>query len=420
MRGHHRSGFLPDLSADFQQRGHQCQSTLRPIDIAPEKLSDVIGKIYDSAVDPALWPVALEAACGLIGATLGYIGLFDTRKKTLSVPFYSGGSAEMIRNYETLVPVSPFWDVMPQYQVGQIAFTSELIEKAGVTEADVMNTRFFREWAQPSGLRDVVAGVFINWEGRIGSLNLHTPPTRDVVGPRDLAIMELLLPHARRAITISDLLDMRAIAAAAFEATLNTFSCAVVLVDANGNIVHSNQSAQTMFSAGGPIVSQRGALSAHEANATAALKDAIGRAAMNETELGYGGIGVPIRNRNDEASPAHSIAHVLPLKSGTLRPGLSLGAVAAVFVTPALINPPPPFEALAALYDLTPAEARVMIEIASGKTRAAAALALGIADSTAKTHLARVFAKTGTSEQSKLAKLVAGLTPPARPHTDHR
>ena len=43
------------------------------IDIDPQDLSDVIGKIYDSAVDPALWPDALESMCGLIGATLGYI-----------------------------------------------------------------------------------------------------------------------------------------------------------------------------------------------------------------------------------------------------------------------------------------------------------------------------------------------------------
>jgi DNA-binding CsgD family transcriptional regulator len=81
-------------------------------------------------------------------------------------------------------------------------------------------------------------------------------------------------------------------------------------------------------------------------------------------------------------------------------------------VTPAREAAPPPVEALAALYDLTPTEARVMVEIASGKNRAATALALGIADSTVKTHLARVFEKTGTSEQPELAKLVASLTPP--------
>ena len=47
------------------------------IDVSPDQLSIVIGKIYDSAIEPALWPDALEACCGLIGATLGAINLYD-------------------------------------------------------------------------------------------------------------------------------------------------------------------------------------------------------------------------------------------------------------------------------------------------------------------------------------------------------
>jgi DNA-binding CsgD family transcriptional regulator/PAS domain-containing protein len=380
------------------------------VDIDPETLSGVIGKIYDSAVDPELWPVALEAACGLVGGTFGYIGLFNTHNRTMNLPFHWGGDAEMIRTYETLVPLQPFWDVMTQYQIGQIATNGDLMEKTGLTEDQVMNSPFFKQWARPYALRDVVAGIVINAEGRVGSINLHTPPTRDVVGPRDIAVMELLLPHARRAVTIGDLLDMKSLAAAAFDATLDALTSAIVLVDSGGRILQANRAAQNMFSAGGPILSLRGELTTHQPDATNALRAAIGHAATDESELGYGGIGVPVRRGREDTIP--SIAHVLPLKSGKLRPGLSLGAVAAVFVTPAHETAAPPVEALAALYDLTPTEARVMIEIASGKNRAGTAIALGIADSTVKTHLARVFEKTGTSEQPELAKLVASLMPP--------
>jgi DNA-binding CsgD family transcriptional regulator len=241
---------------------------------------------------------------------------------------------------------------------------------------------------------------------------LHTPPTRDLVGPNELAIVALLNPHMRRAATIGELLDMRSLATSAFEATLESLSVAVVLVDVNSRIYYSNHSARKMFSAGDPVLSQHGVLAAREMNATTAIRDAIARAALDESELGYGGIGVPVKSR-DLQPPSHSVAHVLPLKSRMLRPDLSPGAVAAVFITPSTENASPPFEALAALYDLTPTEARVMIEIASGKNRAAAANALGIADSTVKTHLARVFDKTRTSEQPELTKLVASLTSPA-------
>ena len=38
--------------------------------------------------------------------------------------------------------------------------------------------------------------------------------------------------------------------------------------------------------------------------------------------------------------------------------------------------------------------------------------ALGIAETTAKTHLAHLYAKTGTSRQADLVKLVAGFASP--------
>lgn len=381
------------------------------IDIAPDRLSDVIGKIYDSAVDPALWPAALEAACGLIGGTVGVITACEFRNRTVRVLSYWGWDAEQIRGYEINTPKAPFWNIYPQYGIGAVACTRDMVERLGLSENEILNGAFFREWAFPTGLRDVVAGVVTKTEGDNAVISLHTPTTRDMVGPRDLAVMELLLPHVRRAVTIGGLLDMKSIATAAFESALNALASAVVLVDSTGRILQTNQAAQKMFSIGGPILSLHGELATHHPEATNALRAAIARAARSESELGYGGIGVPVKGKHDDASIAPSIAHVLPLKSGTLRPGLSLGAIAAVFVTPALANPQPPFEALAALYDLTPTEARVMVEIATGKNRAAAASALGVADSTVKTHLARVFAKTGTSEQAELAKLVASLTP---------
>jgi hypothetical protein len=54
-------------------------------------------------------------------------------------------------------------------------------------------------------------------------------------------------------------------------------------------------------------------------------------------------------------------------------------AVAAVFIAPPVESTPAPEQALAALFDLTPTEAKVLFEIASGKPLADAAEALGVA-----------------------------------------
>ncbi len=382
------------------------------VTVDPERLSDVIGKIYDSAIDPALWPEALEGACGLIGATLGSIALVDFQKRTMDLNMNWGGDPHWMRLLEEKYSaIMPLWDVAPTAPIGEPESTRMMVARVGANEAEIRSHPFFTEWATPAGLFDVASTVVMRTGSRFAAFLLHTPPTRDVIGQRDLAVVKLLVPHVRRAVVISNLLDVRSIATAAIEATLDTLVSAVVLVDSSAAIVHANRAARAMLSAGTPILAQRGVLGSHDANATAALRDAIARAAANESTLGFGGIGVPLRHR-DEALRA-SIAHELPLTSGTLRPDLSMGAAAAVFVTPATESPPPPFEALAALYDLTPTEARVMVEIASGKNRAATAQSLGIADSTVKTHLTRVFEKTGTTEQPELAKLVASLTSPA-------
>ena len=57
-------------------------------------------------------------------------------------------------------------------------------------------------------------------------------------------------------------------------------------------------------------------------------------------------------------------------------------------------------------YDLTPAEIRVAAEITSGKRIEELADALKITPSTARTHLKRIFDKTGTGRQSELVRVM--------------
>ncbi|MBC7051945.1 helix-turn-helix transcriptional regulator, partial [Salmonella enterica subsp. enterica serovar Enteritidis] len=62
-------------------------------------------------------------------------------------------------------------------------------------------------------------------------------------------------------------------------------------------------------------------------------------------------------------------------------------------------------EAIAQFFELTPQEARVAAAIAAGQSLKQAAGLIGIRVSTARTHLRRIFGKTGTSQQSQLVAL---------------
>jgi DNA-binding CsgD family transcriptional regulator len=57
-------------------------------------------------------------------------------------------------------------------------------------------------------------------------------------------------------------------------------------------------------------------------------------------------------------------------------------------------------------YSLTAAEARFALEILAGDGIQAAADRLGISKATARTHLSRIFAKTGTRRQAELVRML--------------
>jgi DNA-binding CsgD family transcriptional regulator len=125
--------------------------------------------------------------------------------------------------------------------------------------------------------------------------------------------------------------------------------------------------------------------------------------------LGARGITIPFGGKDDE----RHVAHVLPLTSGRRKQaGVAYAAVAAVFVRKAAVERPSPIEALVAAYQLTPAELRVLLGIVEVGGIPEVADILGISETTAKTHLQHVFAKTSTNRQADLVKVVAGFMSP--------
>jgi DNA-binding CsgD family transcriptional regulator len=122
--------------------------------------------------------------------------------------------------------------------------------------------------------------------------------------------------------------------------------------------------------------------------------------------MGRRGLGIPLR----EPDGAPGVLHVLPLGGG--RKGIGADAVAAVFVTDIGASFVASTEMAAALFDLTPAEARVFALIVARHTLAETAAALGIERTTAKTHLMRLYDKIGVRRQSELVQVAASLTPP--------
>lgn len=120
----------------------------------------------------------------------------------------------------------------------------------------------------------------------------------------------------------------------------------------------------------------------------------------------YSGGSIPVRRtRTREAF----VAHLLPMR-GQGRDVFS-GAELLLYVTPVMQQPGPPPEILQALFDLSPAEARVAAMIAAGRSVDETAQELSVQANTIRMQLKAIFSKTGTSRQAELASLLRFSSP---------
>jgi DNA-binding CsgD family transcriptional regulator len=216
-----------------------------------------------------------------------------------------------------------------------------------------------------------------------------------------------------RSLAISDLLDMRSVSSDRLAETLDGLASPVFLVDAGGRVVHRNEAAERLLAQGGMVAVRQGRLSVAGPGGRA-LAETLGRILAGEDALPDLPHTQPL---GDPALGPALLATVLPLgrRDATDRVRRPWAAAAAVFMhTPDTAPLGAALAAFAALYGLTPAETRVVAALAQGGGLPEAAAALGVAPSTARSHLNSVFAKAKVSSQAELARRVMACASPLR------
>jgi DNA-binding CsgD family transcriptional regulator len=375
--------------------------------LGPERLSHLIGMIYDCAIEPDHWPRAIAEICETIGCMSGIILLIDLHRSQHRLAYAWGMASGWERRFLS-------------YSNTLTGFYAKAFSKAICPDGEplvlssVISGRraqsIYAELTQPEGISEAMQTVVLRQAGRLAVFGANSHNNIGTLTDHERTIMRLLAPHIRRAVTISDILDMKKLEAHALAATLDNYTAGVVVVADQGRILHANDAARSMFSTNGPVSGASGFLKARDDRANRELANAIVLARANEATIGIAGIGVSLKS----SSETPSIAHVLPLAHGDLRTRLMPPATAAVFITQLGGQPTAEIGAIAKSFGLTPAEARTLEHLAGGATIAETADAIGISTNTTRTHLARIFSKTGTSRQADLIALVSQLMPPVR------
>ena len=276
---------------------------------------------------------------------------------------------------------------------------------------EYQQSRFYKEWQRPQQIVDFICTPIEKTADRTALFCIFRHERDGMADDGALARMRLIAPHIRRTALISQLLEQRMQQEQQFRHVLDGLQAGLFFVDARGRVIHANDAAEQMLKEGVAVTSRGGRLGTVDERATRTLEAASVAAGDGDAALGSQAISVPIEARDG----SHFAAHVLPLTSGDRRDtGSELHAAAAVFVKPTTVAAPTGAQLVARTFGLTPSEQRALTRIVEVGGVAETAEALGISEATLKTHLNRIFSKTGTQRQPDLVRLVAGFSSPLK------
>jgi DNA-binding CsgD family transcriptional regulator len=363
-----------------------------------DELSCVVGSIYAAALDPVLWTDALAKIAEFVGGPAGALGSKDLVDKFVDADHHVGLDLKYMQiqseMYEGLDPLA----TVPLFDVGQVASLRELRPKD-----DGRKGRSGQEWARPQEWGDT-AGAVLDRSKSCEFLSVLRSQANDMVDNEMRRRMTLVAPHARRAVLIGKAIDRKANEAAAFADVLDSLSAGLFLIDAKGVLVHANAAGRGILAADDFLRSIGGRLVARDTKINRTLQEIF----ANSGDLSKG-IALLLTAQERECY----IAHVLPLAAAARRrAGAHRTVAAAVFVRRATLEIPSSPDVIRRAYQLTPTELRVLLAIVNIGGIPEVATALGVADTTIKTHVGRLFEKTGAGRQADLVKVVAGFSTP--------
>lgn len=350
--------------------------------------------IYESAVVPEAWPLALNSLCSMVEGFGAALLVVDPQKHLRYVA--TEAYARLLDRFEETM--GAYENVRPGRVLARryCGFLSDL-DVCTLQELD--NDPIYYKFLRPNGV-GWTAGTVIpvpqsdNLIFDFGRSTALTPFDRS-----HLNVLDQYRPHLARAALISARLGVER-ARLASEA-LSIVGLPAAVLDKVGRVLAVN----SLFEGLAPRVAVAARDRIHLLNHVSGELLKTGLENLNcEANHIVRSILVPAI----ETFPA-LILHVVPIKRAAH--DIFAGAAVILIATPLSSCFAPTSELLNALFDLTPAEARIAQGIFDGKAVADLAGQFGVAVATVRNQLKGVLRKTGAHRQSELVAMLSVLRP---------
>ncbi len=371
------------------------------------KLNDMIGRIYEAGLNPALWRSVLDDLCRVLNGAACQIYTIDCESRKLVQQWDCGLPRQFTDEYRAYYSkLSERNDILLRNPG-----LSVIYDRMFFDEAEMDRSEMYR-WRAGFGFRYFIGGQLLRTDSTLSMVALQRSKRQGHVTQHEIEAFAAFRPHLGRALRVQGrLADLEQESSSAW-AAIEDASFGIVVLTADCRIWRCNREAERIMAEGSEIDGQGGKLTARRPIDNAALQRLIAGAVA--TAQGRGGDGGGSMALAKRAGPRPYAVLVAPVPERSALLSVS-GPAAVVLLTDPDHTPETPAQLLRRVYGLTRKEAQLALALAGGKTLADAAEGLRIAEGTARRHLAAIFARTGIHRQAELVRLILSL-PPTRPH----
>jgi DNA-binding CsgD family transcriptional regulator/GAF domain-containing protein len=365
-----------------------------------DKVLDLVGAIYDAALDAKLWPGVLNRIGDAVGGPEVMFGVYDptTGLSNLLAPRIDPTLVDSLLDWAPRNPLLPFGIGQPP---GKVFTCGDFLTQDAFT-----GTAFYNEWWHPAGYdTEPLTTNLLADEGAAGLFSSYRSLKRSPFDSGQKAQFAALAQHLVRAVALQRRLYRLTLTSESALAGFDQLQQGFVLVDAQARPMFVNRVARALLDAGDGLRLDAGALWASEAHGGRALRAIIaGCAVMANVTIGG---ELTLRRGPGQLPLDLLVVPVQPEAAEKLIPWpTAQHAVAIVLVSDPQAEMRSKVGRWRQQFGFTPAEANFAFEIAKGDGRQAAAARVGITVGTARGYLSSIFDKTGVRHQAELVRML--------------
>ena len=361
----------------------------------------IVSALYDAALDNRRWGEALETFRVLFEANYVTLILRSPDESNLGMMIAVGVEGG---DKVTYLPYGHSMTPFVNQPIDKVFTVEDLM-----TEAEWRRTPYYQHWCAPVDVFHVMGADISTPDS--GKLRFRI--TRSEAAPRfsalDRARCEALLQHLRRALHIHNLIDRSESLGTLYSQAIGRLSVGTLVLDETGKVLEQNLIARELLAANDGLKLVGGRLEASYPSDNRELQQLI-RSAFAR----HSGDPMTVASAMSVSRPSGQVnlgVVVEPVPSQEWAEGKGQPAV-LVYIRDAAGKSQASTAAAKQLFNLTPAETALAMELANGLSLEEAAEALNIRRNTARAHLRSIFSKTGVRRQTELVRIILNSVAP--------